>query len=111
MISFEPMREEFTNIQIELNTTSSSEHVPDNEPQIPVIKERSRACRHTFPFKHTPRLILVAMLINYALCLNDFPPKELVSTSVSPCTIPTGINFEYHKHLWLKFGHYSQVNQ
>ena len=36
--------------------------------------------------------------------LNAFPPKVGSSTSVSPHTILTGVNFDYNKHYQLKLG-------
>ena len=44
---------------VHLNTTAASEHVPDIERQIHVVKERARALRSTLPFrKMPPRLII-----------------------------------------------------
>ena len=54
-------------MEIDLNTTSSSNHVLDIESKIIIIKDRARACHHTLPFKHTPKVILVAILIKCIL--------------------------------------------
>ena len=51
------------------------------------------------------------MLINCALWLNIFPPKDIFSKSDIPCTIFTGVKFDYNKHCQLQFNQYSQVLQ
>jgi hypothetical protein len=45
--------------ELNLNTTAASEHVPDVERQIRVLKERSRAIRSTLPFKAIPGRIII----------------------------------------------------
>jgi hypothetical protein len=37
-----------------LNLASSNEHVPEIERRIRVVKERSRAARHSLPFERVP---------------------------------------------------------
>ena len=92
------MHVEFTNKQIELNVTSSRNHIPEIERQICVINERASECCHNFPFKHTPKVVIFAMLKNYELWLNAFPPKGGVSTSVGPRIMLTGVKFDYNKN-------------
>ena len=92
------------------NFATRSEHVPEIERQIRVLKERARACRHTLPFKYLPRLIVIEMMNNCALWLNVFPPKGGVST-ISPRTLITGVKFDYTKHCKLPFGAYAQVHE
>ena len=77
---------------------TTSDHIYAIERHICVIKEKSRSCRHTLPFKHTPKAILVVMLTNCELCLNSFTLKGGVSKSVSNHTISTGVKFDYNKH-------------
>ena len=85
-------------------------HVPEIERQIRVLKERTRACSHSLPFTHPPRLILIDMMHNAALWVNVFPPKGGVST-ISPRSLTTGIKFDYAKHCQLSFGSYAQVHE
>jgi hypothetical protein len=47
---FECLRLELLTHGVNLNTTAASEHVPDIERQIRLIKERTRALRSTLPF-------------------------------------------------------------
>ena len=108
---FEPRREKPIKTKIELNTSSSSEHVPDIEPQIHDINEISRSRCHTLPLKHVPRVILVSMLMNCTLCLKTFTQKVGFSTPFSPKTIFTVLNFYYNKHFRIQFGQYEQVHQ
>ena len=88
------MRVKLINMKIDHNTTSKIYHINDIQCEIRIIKERSRAFCHTLPFKHIPKAILFAMAINCALWINVFPPKVVFSTSVSPCTIFIGVNFD-----------------
>ena len=92
------MRVELTKTKIDINTTSTSKHVPDIERQIRVTKYREKLCCHTIQLNHTPKVILVSMLMNCALCINAFPSEVGVSTSVIPHTILTGLTFDYNKH-------------
>ena len=97
------MRVDLKNINIELNTNSTRDNFPEIERHILVMEERARACCHTLPFKRTHKVILVAMLMNYEMWLNTFPPKGGVSTSVITCTILTGVQFDKNKHWQIKF--------
>ena len=107
---FLPMRRHLQEMGIIGNFATRSEHVPEIERQIQVLKERARACRHTLPFKYLPRLIVIEMMNNYALWLNVFPPKGGVST-ISPRTLITGEKFDHTKHCKLPFGAYAQVHK
>ena len=107
---FIPMRRHLQEMGIIGNFAMQSEHVPEIERQIRVLKERACACRHTLPFKYLPRLIVIEMMNNCALWLNVFPPKGGVST-ISPRTLITGVNFDYTKHCKLPFGAYTQVHE
>ena len=107
---FEPIWSEFANINVDINTTSSSKHVPDIEHQICGTNEIARECSHTLPLKYLPKVIIFSMLMNCALWINTFLPKGRVSTSASPRTILIGGKFDYNKQFRLKFGQYAQVN-
>ena len=107
---FIPMRHHLQEMGIIGNFATRSEHVPEIERQIRVLKERARACRHTPPFKYLLRLIVIEMMNNCALWLNVFPPKGGIST-ISPRTLITGVKFDYTKHCKLPFGAYAQVNE
>ena len=98
-------------MKIYLNTTSTIKKVTEIELHIYFIKERARSCHHNLPFKHIPKVILVAMLMKCELRLNMFPQKGRVSTSVSTHTILIEVMLEFNKHCRLKNFQYSQVYQ
>jgi hypothetical protein len=62
--------------ELKLNTTATSEHVPDIERQIRVIKERMRAIKSTLPFKRLPAHVVIEMMQYAVLWLNGPPPLE-----------------------------------
>jgi hypothetical protein len=62
--------------EINLNNTAASEHVPDIEQQIRVLKERSRAIRSTLPFKTIPGRIIIELVYYADFWLNAFPPSS-----------------------------------
>ena len=107
---FIPMCRHLQEMGIIGNFDTQSEHVPEIEQQIRVLKERARACRHTLPFQYLPRLIVIEMMNNCALWQNVFPPKGGVST-ISPRILITGVKFDYTKHCKLPFGAYAQVQE
>ena len=72
---FLPLCTDLLTLVIHPNFATRNEHVPGIEWQHRVIKELTRACRHSLPFKVLPRLMLVEMVNNCALWLNMFSPK------------------------------------
>ncbi len=73
-----------------VNLTSASEHVPEIERRIRVVKERSRSLRHSLPFNRIPKLMTIHMVFIAVKLLNHFPPKGGILDTVSPKTIMTG---------------------
>jgi hypothetical protein len=69
---FECLRDDIP--ELNLNTTAASEHVPDIERQIRVIKERMRAINITLPFKRLPAHIVIEMMQCAVLWPNSPPP-------------------------------------
>jgi hypothetical protein len=94
-----------------LNTTAASEHVPDIERQIRVIKERARAIVSTLPFKNLPSRMIIQLIHFVVLWLNAFPPSSGVSNTYSPRTIMTGTTLDYNKHCRLPFGAYVETHE
>jgi hypothetical protein len=94
-----------------VNLTSASEHVPEIERRIRVIKERSCSSRHSLPFNRIPRLLMIHIVFAAVKLLNHFPPKGGISDTVSPKTIMAGETFDYKKHLSLQLGQYCQVHE
>ena len=94
-----------------VNLASSSEHVPEIERRIRVVKERCRASRHSLPFNRIPRLLTIHIVFNSVKLLNYFPVKGGISATISPKTIMTGETLHYKKHLRLQLGQYCQVHE
>jgi hypothetical protein len=108
---FAPSKADLLEMGIILNITSANEHVPEIERRIRVIKERTRATRHTLLFTYIPRSMVVAMVRNSATWINTFPVKGGVSPIISPRTTLTGQRFYYMKHSrHIAFGAYAQVH-
>jgi hypothetical protein len=95
----------------QVNLTSCSEHVPEIERRIRVVKERCRATRHSLPFNRVPRLLTIHIVFHSVKLLNHFPPKGGISDTISPKTIMTGETLNYKKHLRLQIGQYCQVHE
>jgi hypothetical protein len=94
-----------------VNLTSASEHVPEIERRIRVVKERARSSRHNLPFNRIPKLLTIHIVFIAVKLLNHFPPKGGISDTVSPKTIMTGETLDFKKHLSLQLGQYCQVHE
>jgi hypothetical protein len=95
----------------QVNLTSASEHVPEIEGRIRVVKERSRSLQHSLPFNRIPRLVTIHIVFTAVKLLNHFPPKGGILDTVSPKTIMTGETLDFKKHLSLQLGQYCQVHE
>jgi hypothetical protein len=69
---FERLRDDIP--ELNLNTTAASEHVPDIERKIRVIKERMRAIMSTLPFKRLPSRVIIEIMQYVVPWLNAPPP-------------------------------------
>ena len=47
-----------------VNLASASEHIPEIERRIRVVKERCRAIRHSLPYNRIPRLLTIWIVFN-----------------------------------------------
>ena len=94
-----------------LNTASALGHMLEIERHHRVIKEQSRAFCHSLPFKMIPKIMITEMIYNCVLWINAFPPKGVVSTSISPRTLLTGLKFDYNCPCKIAFGDYAQVHE
>jgi hypothetical protein len=68
---FECLRDDIP--ELNLNTTAASEHVPDIETQIRVVKEGMRAIMSTLTFKSLPSRVIIEMMQYVVLWLNAPP--------------------------------------
>jgi Reverse transcriptase (RNA-dependent DNA polymerase) len=94
-----------------VNLASRNEHVPEIERRIRVVKERSRATRHSLPFKRLPKLLTIHIVFHAVKLLNFFPTRGGISDTLSPKTIMSGETLDYKKHLCLQIGQYCQVHE
>jgi hypothetical protein len=85
-----------------VNLASPNEHVLEIERRIQVVKERSRAARHSLPFQGIPKLLMIHIVLNTIKMLNFFPMKGGISNTLSPKTIMSGETLNYRKHLSLQ---------
>jgi hypothetical protein len=108
---FECLRIEQLGHGVNLNTTDASEHVPDIERHIRLIKERARVIRSRMPFKIIPGRMIIEMMAHVVLWLNAFPPASGVSATYSPRTIMTGTALDFTKHCQIPFGAYAEVHE
>jgi hypothetical protein len=90
---------------------SASEHIPEIERIIRVVKERCRATRHILPFTHILKLLMIHIVLNVIKLQNCFPTKGAVSETLSPKIIMSGETLDYKKHLSLHVGKYYQVHE
>ena len=93
-----------------LNLTSANEHEPYIERRIRVIKERTRAVRHSLPFTSIPMTMTSHMVFFVVKLLNYFPDKGGISDQYSPKAIMSGEQITY-RHYSLPFGTYCQVHE
>ena len=94
-----------------VNLASANEHVPEIERRIRVVKERTRAVRHSLPFKRMPKMMTANMVLHVVRQLTFFPGKGGISANLSPRMIMMGESLDFKKHLSLQFGEYCQVHE
>jgi hypothetical protein len=90
---------------------ATSEHVPDIERQIKVIKDCVRVIRSTIPFKRLPSRVIIEMMQYVVLWLNGFPSLSEVSQNFSPIIIMTGTALYLKKHCKIPFGAYVKSHE
>jgi hypothetical protein len=108
---FEPIRGDLSTLHINLNTVSNAEHVPEVERYIRTTKERVRSVYNTLPFKKMPTRLTIELVYYSVFWLNSFPPRDGISTTMSPRTILSGMSLDYNKHCKLEFGTYVQTHE
>lgn len=73
-----------------VNITAPNEHVPEIERSIRTIKEGSRTTCHDLPYEQVPKLMTRGNIYCEIIHLNDFPPEDGVSDTMSPATLIAG---------------------
>ena len=97
-------------LDIVMNYTNASNHVPEAERNNRTIKERIRATFQRLPYKAIPRIMIQYLAMVSGMQLNFFPAKGGVSTYYSPLMIIDQMNLDYTKHCTMPFGACVQAN-
>ena len=92
-----------------LNIVPPDSHVGEVERSIRTIKERLRSCVHGLPFKRLPKLFIHHMVGDAVRCLNSFPWRSGISSTLSPSAIVTGLPTPDYACMRLELGAYVQV--
>ena len=93
-----------------LNLSSASEHVPEIERKIRVIKKRVRAVVYSPPDNALPPMVLTHAVLFVTKQLNLLPVKGGILTQFSPKQIMTG-EVVHYKFFSLPFGQYFQMSK
>ena len=93
-----------------INLSSASEHVPEIERKIWVIKERVCAVVYILPVKALPPTVLAHAALFVTKQLNLFPLKEGILTRFSPKQIMTR-EVVRNKFCSVPFGQYCQISK
>jgi hypothetical protein len=110
-IQFQPIKGKVEQLHLDLNVVSEDKHVPEIERYIRTIKERVRGAHTTLPFIKLSGRMTVELVANCVFWLNIFPKIAGVSAKVSPRTLITGSNLDYHKHCTLQYGEYVHTHE
>ena len=97
-------------LDVVMNYTNASDHVPEAERNNRTIKERIRAAYHRLPYKAIPRVMIRHLAMVCTTKLNFFPAKGGVSQYYSPRMIINQTNLDYNKHCVVPFGTYVHAN-
>ena len=107
---FKPLFDEVSDeLNVEMNYTSASEHVPEAERNNRTIGKRIRAAYHTLPYSNLPSTMVKYLAMICTQQLNYFPVKGGVSKYYSPYVIMNGKDLDYNKHCAYDFGSYVQA--
>ncbi len=91
--------------RVRWNTATKSQHVPEIERNIRLIKERCRAIMTTLPFK-TPQ-VMIEHLVNHVTMMINMTPRE--GEEISPRQAVLGIVPSVKNDYAISFGAYVQV--
>jgi hypothetical protein len=95
---------------VRVNPASKSEHVPEIERAIRLIKERVRIIWNGLPYKLCN--VLVVHLVRYCVGMINLCPKSTsTTTTMSPKEMFTGRKVDVKRECRLPFGAYVQVHE
>jgi hypothetical protein len=107
---FSGLRAQLLQLRVYLNCAAATEHVPEIERAIRVIKERTRASLNSLPFKIVPIRFIKELVCYMVTCINMFPRRGGVSNNLSPRTLVSGIALNFKTHCRVPFGAYCEVH-
>ena len=88
---------------------AAGQHVPRVERGIRFVKDRTRCYWIALPFKKVPKIMVDDCLTMVITCINNFPSKNGISTTLSPANIVLGRNKIDANNLTATFGRYYEV--
>ena len=97
-------------LDVVMNYTNASNHVPEVEQNDCTIKESIRATFQRLPYKAIPCIMIRYLTMVSSMQLNLFPAKGGISTYYSPQMIMDQMKLYYTKHCTTPFGAYVQAN-
>ena len=97
-------------LDVVMNYTNASNHLPEAEQNNRTIKERIRATFQRLPHKAIPCIMIQYLVTVSCMQLNFFPTKGGVSTYYSLRMIMDQMDLDYTKHHTTPFGAYVQAN-
>ena len=102
---FEPIRYGLLYLFITLNTVSCGEHILEAEQDVITVKDRVRSFLTTISFRKVPDCMIIEIILGQVFWLNLFPNKYLVSKTMIPRHIMSGLKVYYRCHCRLPVGH------
>ena len=97
--------------EVDLNTTSRNDYVPEIKWKNRIIKEREGALIITAPFKNISYQIIIELIRFLGLGINQEPLDNGVSYVYSPHNIITGQDIAHEKHWRFRFGYYVEDHE
>ena len=96
-------------VSVHVEICAAGQHIPRIERGIRFLKDRTRCFWVSLPYKKVPKLMIDECLTMVTTCLNDFPSKNGISTTMSPASIVLGRGKIDGNNLKATFGRYYEV--
>lgn len=93
-----------------MNCAAATEHVPDIEQAIHIIKEHTHVAIDSLPFTILPLQFLKELVSYMISCINMFPYQGCVSNNLSPHTLICGISLDFKTQCRVFFGAYCEIH-
>jgi hypothetical protein len=99
----------FNSRGIVVNPTGKSQHVPQVERKIRVVKERVRSHINVLPFKLTK--LLLVQLVSYCVQMINVVPQSTTYANMSPKEMFSGRKLDFSRDVRVSFGDYCQIHE